>query len=221
MNCKISKWSILSCIVGSTVLFVCGCPDNAALFVGRYSRDEPEMTGELGCKTIEELVSRYEQAHKEKDIKALRPLAFWNSNPVTRRGNYDPWENAIQDIFEHPLVKVEYLALPMPDPPPKPAEGTDEAYIRAMSAMDGELVYTLAGKRKGASICGVLGKIVLTVDQETPVDPSFAVHQFEGRYYISCEQVILFDSAESLKHGKPPKYTAEPLGAKMNPFDDL
>jgi len=213
--------SILLC-VSSLAVFISGCDFVKTPLVGHmHSRAEPEMTGELGCETIDELVSRYEQAHKAKDLKALRTLAFWNAQSVTRRGNYDPWENAIQEIFEHPLVKVEYLALPKTDPPEKRPAGMDDAYLRALNAMDGELVYKVRGERKGASICNVLGKIVLTVDKDTSVDPSFAVVRFHDRYYISCEQVILFDAVESLKSNNPPRYVAEPLGTKMNPLEDL
>src|ERR1700731_83385 len=90
-----------NCLAACIALATIGCP-----------REEPVMKGELGCKTIDELVTRYEKAHKARDIDALRPLAFWNAQWATRRGDYHPWENAIREIFRHPLVKVEYLAIP-------------------------------------------------------------------------------------------------------------
>jgi hypothetical protein len=182
------------------------------------------MKGDLGCKTIDELVNRYEKAHKARDIEALRPLAFWNAQWATRRGDYDPWENAICEIFRHPLTKVEYLAIPGVEqtekvPVPAPAANF-RGYLDA-GAKPGQLNYK---ERKGHGrvniVGGVLGKLMITVDKSVIVDPSFAVIQFEGRYYLAAEESVLFDAATSLVNGKPTTYVAEPLGNKSNLWEN-
>ncbi len=201
------------CLATCVALTTAGCP-----------REEPVMKGSLGCTSIDELVARYKKAHEAKDIESLRPLAFWNAQWATRRGDYDPWENAIRTLFDHPLTKVEYVALPKSVDKQAPAEkapgnGVEQGYADFQEG--GQLFYKRRKGRGMASIGGpsVSGKLVLTVDKKVIVDPSFAVVQFEGCYYFDAEQIILFDAAKSLYTGKPTEYVAQPLDTKWNPLE--
>ena len=61
----------------------------------------------------------------------------------------------------------------------------------------------------------VYGKIILIVDKDTAVNPSYVVLKYGDRYYIHVLQFVLYEAADALKTGRKPKYIADPLGTKI------
>ena len=186
-------------LIAIAVLFVAAC---LILATGCGSR--LQMTGKLGCKTVDELVKRCRDAHQRKDMKALRSICFWNAQRSSWAGPDEQIEAPIRDIFVHfPFEDVEYVEGPLPDP-----------------RLGGEVIYYIPGtSRQYAKYGPVYGKMVLLGEGQERLDPSYVVMKFDqsdGRYYIDVAPLVLEDAARSVRKNIKPRY----VGASLEPVPD-
>jgi hypothetical protein len=211
---------VMMVAVLTTVVLGCGLPKS------------PPMTGAIGAATVDELLDRYKAAHRAKNIKLLRPLLLVNSDWLARRGDKKDSDAAMLEICSHRLVRLDL------DTGPGPRGGVvaeQVSYHIAGPSPSRETVKvggSFASKGssdnpdgggisvpKGSSpvmLGDVYGKLILIVDKDTVVDPSYAVLKYGDRYYIHVLPFVLYEAADALKTGRKPKYIADPLGTKVN-----
>ena len=99
---------------------------------------------------MEELVAKYEDAHRRKSIRQLRKILWWEAaRPSWASGHPQGLEQLMREAFSVPLAEVKYVAGPPPD-----AEFAAEAiyYIpgpkRNEDGMIGPVYGKLLGQRK-------------------------------------------------------------------------
>jgi hypothetical protein len=178
------------------------------------------MKGELGCSTVDELLSRYETAHRRRDIESLRPLFFWNAQALTRVVRNDE-EAAMLEICSHRLVAITYKQAPWREVSYHIASGQGTETVGGVFAKGTESYNEIHGgidvpKGSRERMMGsVRGKLMLVVDKETDVDSAFIVMEFRGRYYIDTIEFVLLEAADVLKTGRKPKFIADPLEKKQ------
>jgi hypothetical protein len=192
-----------SCIFGLFAAMVVAIP---CLAIGGCT---PESVGNAhGAATPEELVKKYEEAHRQKSVDKLRDLLAWESPEVRGRRRED-LEALMTELFDMDLEKVEYVAGPQPDP----VKGGYVYYIRRRPGKD----------RQFPGVVGsVYGKLVLvgsvgTGAEKRPVrlDPSYIVMQSLNRYYIDIHPFVLEDAVTSMRTGKPSG--SEPIPFNVDP----
>ena len=167
----------------------------------------------MGAQTVEELIDKYESAHKRKSIRQLRKI-FW-TEAVRPLGARRPpkLEQLMREGFNVPLAEVRYVA----GPPPGPILGC-------------EAVYYIPGPR--TKDCGMLGwlhgKLLLVEDEpegQEPriVDPSYIVLQPRGGgpYFIHVLELVAQDALVAFQNNAQPKYVAAPLAKIRKEADDL
>ncbi len=161
-----------------------------------------------GAGTIEELVDKYEAAHRERSIEKLRDILWWES-PQAASGHREDYEELMAELFVVDLDEVEYVAGPGPDAP----NGGSVRYFRRRP-----------GKmRQIPGVIGpVYGKLILVgsvqyggVKRAVRVDPCYVVMQSQNRYYIDIHSFVLEDAVTSVRTGKPSR--SEPLPQGEDP----
>ena len=188
---------------GRTVAWAAAVFAPIFLAAGCESRTAGNATG---AGTIEELVEKYETAHREHSVEKLRDILWWESPQAGgRRRKY--LENPMVELFDVELESVEYVE----GPPPDPVTGGSVSYIRRRP-----------GKKSqdNAVIGPVYGKLILVGSvgagakkRAVRVDPSYVVMQSNGRYYLDIHEFVLEDAVTSVRTGKPSRSEAHPLGA--------
>ena len=176
---------LLAGVIGTAAFCLSGC------------REQPKISGPLGAATADELVERYKKAHDAKDIESLRSLFFWNAQGLTAgRGKYV--EGEMMQLCEHRLKRVDYVAGPGPD-----------------ADLGAEVIYHIPGEHQLDAMHGVIyGKILLVLANDTVVDPSYIVMQFDegdGRYYIDILDLVFKDAVTALSEGRQPRYVGASL----------
>jgi hypothetical protein len=159
-----------------------------------------------GAATVEELVDKYEEAHRERSIEKLRDILWWEA-PQAGSGHLYDYEELMTKVFAVELDNVEYVAGPKPDG----FGGGDASWVRR----------TPAGRRQVASVAGpVYGKLILVgwadvggIKTAMEVDPAYVVMQSMDRYYIDIQSFVLEDAVRSIRTGEPSESKALPLGA--------
>ncbi len=158
-----------------------------------------------GAGTIEELVDKYEAAHRERSIEKLRDILYWES-PQAGSGHVYDIEELMAKLFVVELDEVEFVKGPGPDAP----GGREIAYVRPRP-----------GKRRQVdSVIGPLhGKLILIgsvsnggAKRAVRVDPSYVVMQSLNRYYLDMHPGVLEDAITSVRTGKPSRSDPLPLG---------
>ena len=197
----------------------------------------PPMSGVLGAATLDELITRYEEAHRAKDIQKLRPLLFVNAEWMSRLGDRVDDDAAMLEICSHPLVRVDLDVGPGPRGsvvttqacyhlPGKP--GSRKLVRIGGSFVTKDSIYYCGGGgvtvpegRSDGVLENIYGKLIVVVDKDTAVDPSYVVIKYHGRYYINSLEFVLFEAADALKSGRKSQYIAYPLGhlEKVLPLD--
>src|SRR5580704_1893682 len=197
----------------------------------------PPMTGAFGAATLDELINHYEDAHRTKDIKKIRPLLFVNSDWLARHGGSPDDDAAMLEICSHPLVRVDLDV----GPGPRGSVVTTQASFhlpgkpgsRKLVRIGGSFVtkdsnyycggggVTVPEGRSDGVLENIYGKLIVVVDKDTAVDPSYVVIKCDGRYYINPLEFVLLEAADALKSGRKPQYIADPLGhlEKVLPLD--
>ena len=168
--------------------------------------------GPLGAANIDQLVDRYKQAHRNKDIRSLRSIHFlyvgkiWYLNvPGRTMGGAEEWMPA---LFELDLVDVEVIKLPAEDG----SVSLDYAQKRTPTAENGfrpiarhgvafnqPYKLLLLGRRPGESDGPLM-----------EVDPSMGVVKCEGRLYLYASECVLAEAAQWVKTGRAPHYYHPP-----------
>ncbi len=159
-----------------------------------------------GAGTIEELVDKYEAAHRERSIEKLRDILWWES-PQAGSGHREDYEELMAALFVVELDDLEYVA----GPDPEAGGGRIVSYVRQ----------TPAHRRQVASVIGpVYGKIILigsirtdAADRQVRVDPAYVVMRSLDRYYIDIQSFVLEDAVTSVRTGQPSESEPLPLGS--------
>jgi hypothetical protein len=161
-----------------------------------------------GAPTVEELVRRYEAAHRARDVDMLRDILWWESPQAGgRRRKY--LENPMVELFDVELERVEYVE----GPPPDPVYGASVRYFRRRPGK----------KRQIPGVIGpVFGKLILVGSvriggEKRPVrvDPSYVVMQSSNRYYIDVHEMVLEDAVTSIRTGTPSQSEPIPFGTDL------
>ena len=158
-----------------------------------------------GAGTIEELVDKYEAAHRERSIEKLRDILYWES-PQAGSGHVYDIEELMAELFVVELDEVEFVKGPGPDAP----GGREIAYVRPRPG----------NRRQVPAVIGPLhGKLILIgsvrnggAKRAVRVDPCYVVMESLDRYYIDIHPFVLEDAITSVRTGKPSRSEPLPLG---------
>lgn len=164
-----------------------------------------KSTGTAGAASIDELVERYKQAHRAKDIEALRSIHFLHNVPVmyihTRHGGIGAGETVFPLLFEFELKDVEVIELPMKDGAAELQYAIERNAtrengfhpIRLDSALNNQGYKLILLGRRPSEPQGPLME----------VDASIGVGVFEGRYYL-LESTVAEPVADWVNGGPRP-----------------
>ncbi len=155
-----------------------------------------------GAASIEELVERYERAHRKKSIRDLRKILWWEASGLNRTGSWDGEERLMQELFDMPLAEVKLVKSPPLD------------YENS-----GEAAYYIPGSRKADSMTGnIYGKLLVVeavegARERRTVDPAYIVlrSREKGEYFIHILPLVTKDAVEAYKANREPIYVAAPL----------
>ena len=163
-----------------------------------------------GAGTVEELVEKYETAHRERSVEKLRDILWWESPQAGSRPRKD-LEKLMAELFMINLEEVEYLEGLGPDA----AGGRRISYVRRRPGRQRQ-VHTVAGPVYGKLI--LVGSVGAGLEKRgVRIDPSYVVMQSLDRYYIDILHLIVEEEVASARTGKPSRVEPLPFGA--NPFD--
>ncbi len=161
-----------------------------------------------GAATPEELVRRYEEAHREHSVEKLRDLLWWEAAQAGGRRRND-LEGPMVELFDIDLDKVEYIEAPAPDP----VSGGSIYYARRRPGVQLQL---------DSMIGPVYGKMILlgsvrdgARDRAVRIDPSYIVMQSDDRYYIDILRPVVEDVVTSVRTGEPSR--SQPVPFDVDP----
>ena len=181
--------------------------------------------GTLGAANITELVERYKEAHRNKDIDALRSIYFlyvsriWYIN--TPVGSMGSGEKYMPMLFDLDLVDVEVVKLPFERGyatveylcEREPVRENGFSPIREDGAMFTQpYMLVLLGRRPGEADGPLM-----------EVDAGIGVSEHDGRFYVDPTSLMLDDAAEWVRTGRPTKHYYPPGHgpSNLNPQEKL
>ena len=136
---------------------------------------------------------------------------------MSRLGDRVDDDAAMLEICSHPLVRVDLDVGPGPRGsvvttqacyhlPGKP--GSRKLVRIGGSFVTKDSIYYCGGGgvtvpegRSDGVLENIYGKLIVVVDKDTAVDPSYVVIKYHGRYYINSLEFVLFEAADALKSG--------------------
>lgn len=168
--------------------------------------------GPIGAASIEELVERYKQAHRDKDIEAMRSIHLLYSGEVwyfgCQMGSMGSGEEYMPMLFDFNLVDAELVKLPsetgsvwltyLEKREPRRENGFS-AVGQFEAIMSQPYKLMLIGRRPGEDN----GRLM-------EVDACMGVCLREERFFVYPASPVLDDAAEWVKTGRQTRYFHPP-----------
>ena len=203
--------------------FAAGCV--ALLAVSGCERPQAAASkGPLGAADIKELVERYQQAHRAKDVEALRAiyqqLRFSNPGPWGNR-MIGKAEEYLPALFELELVDVKLIDVPL--------EGgvANHEYARAREPSPANgfspVRFGVSVHQKPYKLLPLVRRVGDPAGQVMEIDIGLGADEFDGRLFLTAEDENLRSVSEWLRTGRlpavhrPPDHTLAGVGLRNLP----